>query len=289
MSDGELRTRFTLKRRWLGALAVGAGLLTCASAFQNCANIKPSAKSVRDQASIEAREAGDKIVFDKYLGEASLKVWVSAQESVVTAPATLITHVFGLKDYTLRLAPDGPSPRLGVPPSFQFEAAQNLKSDGVDLKMRADKYSFIAIFDRAATGRLLSVQVGNSDQDFSIVSDGAKFKISRSSAPGHSTSVEGPINSSSLQVVAGSFGLDATENFAQVNGAPITSSATIVGAPVASTYSLRRLVLGDPSGTTNFRVREVMVFTEFLDQRELNAFSRLLGEKWGVTDLEYVP
>jgi hypothetical protein len=278
------------KKRGVGMGAAALVLVLITGAFQNCANIKPSAKSVLDQATIETRSESDQKVFAKYLNENSLKVWVSARDSVVTAPASVVSAVYGVKGYTLPLAPEGPGPLLEAGVGIKFSAAQRLISDVTDLKMRSDHYSIVAVVDTSATGRLVSVQVSPGAQDFAIFGDGSKYWMSRTSSNGNSVTFEAPINSSGLHVLAASFGLEAGDVQAQFYGTPIKGSPTLVGAPVASTFSSRRLMLGDSSGGNSyFRFREVMVFTEALEQRELNAFSRLVAEKWGVTDLPYVP
>jgi hypothetical protein len=283
-------SKFSTTQRRVGIGASALIIAVLLGTFQNCANIKPSAKSVMDQASIETRAESDRRVFGKYLNENSLKVWVSARESVVVAPAGVISSMEGVKTYTLPLAPLGPGPQFDTGERLRFSAGQNLVTDAADVKMRSDRYSIIAVVDTTAVGRLASVQVSAGVQDLAIFGDGTKYWMSRTSSNGNSVTVEAPINSSSLHVIAASFGLEASEVLGQLHGTPISASATNVGAPVASTYSTRRLMLGDSSGgTSNFRLREVMVFTEALSQHELNAFSRLIGEKWGVTDLEYVP
>lgn len=263
--------------------------------FQNCGQLNPSRLAVMLEASYEMRFRKDKATVDRLMSSPHLAVWASAQESskIVTnadgtmSVSSLGSAKFGLQSILGLTPPTVVSSQALKGSVFSFAPGTNLTMLDND-RITSSGHSIIALFEGPLDGRLVSLYSGSSqieELDIAMSSNIIKAMhytsqtdaaiLARGNVP------TGPV------VVAVSFGEDVTKIAMQINGSIVTSAIANQGSPVNVMPIERQLILGETNAS--FRLAEIMVVSEELTPRELNAMSRYMAERWSVPGVIYDP
>ncbi len=270
----------------------GAALLS----YQNCGELRPSNEAVSSQSSYEFRYIRDKQTLDRLKTSPTLKVWISAKESLYQTSGGQASSISSLNNDGVTLTPGssetGPSivssPALGNA-VFEFRDNRITKSP-TSSPLIGSAYSMIALVEGPVSGRLITINAGTVGTDERTVSvDGGFLTAKRQRTAGQSeelkTAFDGTL--SRATVVAVSFDDAPGRVLVQVDGRVARDTVEKTGDPEGSTSSSRYFTLGGTGSA--FKVAEVLVINEALSQAELNTVSRYVGERWGLKDIYFDP
>ena len=278
-------------RRWIVPTFLSLGLVMMVG-FQNCGQLNPSAFAVSTQASLERHSASDSEILSRLFASGNLVAWASAGSSIVTSSAGIATSVQPLGVASLTLAADGTGPSYvnnRTSSLFGFTSTANLKTSASASLMVSDQFAVVALISGTPSGQIFSIQSSPGVSDMSVVANSGLLTAANTVDTSNYASVKQTMAQSGLIVVAASFGTSVNAVLTQVQGvAPVAT--VVVSGSVSTTSSLqRRFILGNPSGTSSFELRELILFNQSLSAGELNAVSRYIASKWGVTNLNYLP
>ena len=260
--------------------------------FQNCGQLNPSAYAVSTQATLERHSASDSEILSRLFASGNLIVWASAGTSVVTSSAGIATSVQPLGVASIALSAEGTGPSYtsnGLSSLFGFSSTANLKTAGTESAMVSDQFSVIALISGTPSGQIFSIQSSPGVSDMSLAASSGLLTAANTVNTSNYASLKQTMAQSGLMVVAASFGTSVNSVLTQVQGvAPVAT--VVVNGSVTSTSSLqRRFIVGNSAGTSSFQLRELILFNQSLNAGELNAVSRYIANKWGVTNLSYIP
>ncbi len=258
-----------------------------AVSYQNCGEIRPSSEAVHAQSLLEKKSRDDREIAGRLLGSSTQRVWLKG--NVVPAVATA----------ALNLTPGGSAPApsqvnldlLGTG-GLQFSSGANLATKPADdFIMR--ELSVLALIEGVPNGRIVTVHGGTlGSEELSLkIANNTVTAVHQTSTGNYAQTTLSLGSSLGPFAIAASFGRSADAITLQVNG-KLAPAPVITGSPFDSAEFERELYVGTvpgDTGTTNFKIAELMVFTSELKASELNSLARRASSERGFEGVEYIP